>query len=401
MSELVYDRDEAERLIMETCCLWDVVVPGAIPRDNLAVSLANQLRFAMDRINQLEHHADRLQARVRELRHVVDRLADDASTSSPCASSASAPAPTPEESTAASDPEASASTALKMPVSVLKKMDPSASPGWVSFALSTLDVVPRRVMRLSLPPQEFTFRVYRIIVPDDASRSASDWVINDALIDDRSQMSKESRDSLYRYGVPGDHFSESRRPGSIFLAFDVVHPGQIFSLDVTYVGNVTYLGDQIPAYPFGCDVLATVLVDRQPPPPPREDPPLVSMMSETRRTPSSIHLEADGLVNGRRTRIVARRRNVAFRVGRIIVRGTPNHWIVNGICDDGARHLPGQLFSGSGGVCEYSCASHDPVGIDRAFFMDVTYVGRDADGGKFVCDVLGESLGEFVEDGRR
>lgn len=99
--------------------------------------------------------------------------------------------------------------------------------------------------RISTRSSALAFLPERIVIGGDAS----DWVVHDVLVGDRSQIRVTSSDGGDHPGLPGEVFGQDAIDGT--FGFDTVQAAMTLTFVVSYVGSSS-LGA-----PFCCVVLGT------------------------------------------------------------------------------------------------------------------------------------------------
>jgi hypothetical protein len=192
---------------------------------------------------------------------------------------------------------------------------------------------------------------------------AGDWIINDVLVDGRSQLRQKD--------LPGylfANFVAPRRASSAlrFDGLDVVEQGKELRLVVTYVGP----------NPEGVPFIASVIGTE-----PNPAPSVLSLPATARIAPTKA------------VRISARLQTAAFRPELLEIDGVAHDWVVNDICINGrsqfaqAGDVPGDMFAThaiDGFVSWDTCLAGNAIEIVA------TYIGDKAEGECFVARLEGE-----------
>ena len=110
---------------------------------------------------------------------------------------------------------------------------------------SGVNILPNTSAQITSRPQDVAFRPERIVIGSGGGVAASDWIVNDVKVGNKSQFSQSG-------DVPGDLFAATTIDS--FVSFATVQTAMDFVMLVTYIGTSE------SGAPFYCAVLGTAAV---------------------------------------------------------------------------------------------------------------------------------------------
>ena len=92
---------------------------------------------------------------------------------------------------------------------------------------SGMNILPGQTARITARPQRRAFMPERFFIASTGGSTAADWVVENLLIDNRSQFAQDG-------GLPGDVFATATFDA--FVSFDTVQVAMDIMVDITYIG---------------------------------------------------------------------------------------------------------------------------------------------------------------------